>query len=285
MSNISYMNNKQIFAETINMNKILLFLSFILSLLLPFNSFCVASNLKSSAKAIDKPIMVIVIDDFGSYDQSGVETMLSIDAPLTCAVMPFLENTQINTQMAIKSGKEVIVHMPMQACVNLPLSWYGKLYIGNHDNKEQIYSKLQSAFENIPEAKGFNIHIGSGVCQYVNTVEEIYNYSIEHDLFFLDSRTHLNTICDKVAKNKNVVYLGRDEFLEPNGNKSYNGVKNHLIIGANIAKEKGYSIVIGHVGSHGGEQTAQAIKDSINTIKSMGVEIVPLSYLYKQFQK
>lgn len=226
------------------------------------------------------PMMAIVIDDFGGYDQSGVETMLSINAPLTCAVMPHLENTKANAKQALESGKEVIVHMPMQACVHLPDSWYGSPYIGNIDTKQTVYSKLNSAFESVEGAKGFNIHIGSGVCQYSKVVSSIYDYATEKNYFFLDSRTHLNTICDKVANEKSVVYLGRDEFLEPNGDKSYNGVKNHLLIGANIALEKGYSVVIGHVGAHGGENTAKAIKDTINEIKSMGIEIVPLSKLH-----
>ena len=52
------------------------------------------------------------------------------------------------------------------------------------------------------------------------------------------------------------------------------------MIGSNLAKERGYAIVIGHVGIHGGENTAQAIKDTIVDIQNMGVEIVPLSKLY-----
>ena len=229
--------------------------------------------------------MTIVIDDFGGFDQSGVETMLSIDAPLTCAVMPHLENSQKNSQDAINSGKEVIVHMPMEACVHLPDLWYGSPYIGNVDTKENVYKKLDNAFENIKDAKGFNIHIGSGVCQHKNVVSYIYDYAKEHDYFFLDSRTHLNTICDKIAKEKNIVYLGRDEFLEPDGNKSYNGVKHHLMEGAKLALEKGYSIVIGHVGSHGGENTAKAIKDSIQEIEKMGIKIIPLSKMQEHIKQ
>ena len=108
----------------------------------------------------------------------------------------------------------------------------------------------------------------------------IYNYAKNNDLFFLDSRTHIGTICQDVANENNIVYLGRDEFLEPNGNKSYQGVKHHLMVATNLAKEKGYAIAIGHVGIHGGENTAKAIKDSINEIENMDVEIVPLSELY-----
>lgn len=226
------------------------------------------------------PMLAIIIDDFGGYEQDGVETMLKIDAPLTCAIMPNLENTEKNAQDAIASGKEVIVHMPMQACVNLPLNWYGTYYIALGDSKQQVYEKLDKAFQSVPMAKGFNIHIGSGVCQNSEVMGYLFDYAIENNLYFVDSRTHQGTVGDKVASQKHILYLGRDEFLEPKGAKSYEGVKNHLKIGANLAKDRGYAIVIGHVGVHGGEVTAKAIADSIEEIKSLGVEIVPLSKLH-----
>lgn len=223
--------------------------------------------------------MVIIIDDFGSWDQSGVETMLSINAPLTCAVMPCVDNTENNVEKIKAAKKEVILHMPMEAFVHLPLNWYGEFFIGNYDSQDAVNQKLDRAFESVKGATGFNIHIGSGVCQNSEVVGYIYDYAKSHSLTFVDSRTHINTVCEKVAAEKGMQYFGRDEFLEPEGNKSYEGVKQHLLNAANVAKEKGVSIAIGHVGSHGGENTARAIKDSVEEIRKMGVEIVPLSSL------
>ena len=227
----------------------------------------------------EKPKLCIIIDDFGSFDQSGVETMLSIDAPITCAVMPNVDNTTLNIKQIQNANKEVILHMPMEADVSLPKHWYGIDYISTCESKDNIYKKLNNAFSSVNNAKGFNIHIGSGVCQNKDIINHIYNYATEHNLFFIDSRTHINTICDKVANEKNIVYLGRDEFLEPDGDRSYDGVKRHLLIGANLAKEKGYAIVIGHVGVHGGENTANAIKDTVSHIKNLGIDIVFASEL------
>ena len=231
------------------------------------------------------PRLVVVIDDFGSWDQSGVDTMLSINAPITCAVMPMVDNSEANSKAAREAGKEVILHMPMEAYVHLPASWYGNIMIGNYDTKEQVYQKLNTAFYSIEGADGFNIHIGSGVCLHEDVMGFIYDWSSEHNLPFLDSRTHINTVCEKVANEKGIVYLGRDEFLEPEGNRSYAGVKSHLMTAANLAKEKGYAIAIGHVGVHGGENTAKAIKDSIDEIKDMGVEIVSLNTLYESLKQ
>lgn len=231
------------------------------------------------------PKMAIIIDDFGGFDQSGVETMLSVDAPLTCAVMPNLENSEKNSKQILESGKEVILHMPMQAHVSLPLSWYGPNYISVGDSAETVNKKIDRALETVPGAKGFNIHIGSGVCQDKSTLEHIYNYAKNNNLFFVDSRTHMNTQCEKVANNNHVIYLGRDEFLEPGGNKSREGVYLHLMVGAELAKNKGHAIVIGHVGSHGGENTAKAISQAVSDIKNMGIEIVPMSALVETLKQ
>ena len=231
-----------------------------------------------------QPMLAIVIDDFGGYEQAGVESMLSIDAQITCAVMPNNENSLKHAQMAHQSNKEVILHMPMQASVTLPENWYGPNYIKNNDNQQTVFKKLDSAFDSIKYAKGFNIHIGSGVCQHKDVVSHIYDYAKQNNKFFLDSRTHENTVCEQVANSKNIVYLGRDEFLEPKGSNAYNTVKQHLLVATNLAKEKGYAIAIGHVGNHGGENTAKAIKDSLTDIQNSGVKIVYLSTIYKSLQ-
>ena len=240
---------------------------------------------ENSNKFVETPLLAIVIDDFGGYDRSGVKSMLSVDAPLTCAIMPNLDYSTEDMENAVKANKEVILHMPMQSHVNLPESWYGPVYIYNNDTPKEAIAKLENCLKSIPYAKGFNIHIGSGVSQNSILMKAIIDYAKANNLFFLDSRTHMGTICENVAAKEGFIYLGRDEFLEPDHNKSYDNVKKHLLIGRDLALEKGYAIVIGHVGAHGGENTVRAIKDSLKEIKDSGVEIVPLSKIYEKIEK
>jgi len=227
-------------------------------------------------------LIAIVIDDFGGYDRAGVNELLNSDIDITCAVIPFADNSEADYNKALENNKEVILHMPMEAHVNIPSNWYGSVYIHNNDTKETAINKLTECLNSMPEAKGFNIHIGSGVSQNKTLMKAIIEYAKEHNLYFLDSRTHIGTICEKVSNEENMIYLGRDEFLEPDHNKSYDSVKKHLLIGRDIALEKGHAIVIGHVGAHGGENTAKAIKDTINEIEDSGVDIVFLSDIYNK---
>ena len=254
----------------------LLFFAYFSIIFIPFSK-----TRENPSNAIFQPRLSIVIDDFGSFDESGVETMLSIKEPLTCAVIPLVDNTSSHLEKLSKTNHEIILHMPMQAHVNLPKDWYGPTFIAIHDNQETINSKFEKCLKDFPSIKGFNIHIGSGVSKNKETMKRIYNYAKQNDLYFLDSRTiETNAVVD-ASKETNSVYLGRDEFLEADKNKSYSNAKFRLLEGARKAIQTGSSIVIGHVGAEGGEQTAKAILDTIPEIKKMGVEIVPLSTLYE----
>lgn len=236
---------------------------------------------KNQCNAQSEPLMAIVIDDFASYDTSGVDAMLSISEPLTYAVIPCIDNTKQTIEQISKTNHEIILHMPMQSHVSLPESWYGTTYISVNDSKEEINQKITKCLKDFPEIKGFNMHIGSGVSRNKQTMKNIYEFANEHNLYFLDSRTIETEAVTNAAKETNSIYLGRDEFLEADKNKSYSNVKFRLLEGAKKALNNGSSIVIGHVGAEGGEQTAKAIIDTLPEIKKMGVKIVPLSRIYE----
>ena len=236
---------------------------------------------KNTASARFQPRMSIVIDDFGSYDQSGVQTLLSSPVPITCAIIPLVDNTKQNLEQISNTHHEIILHMPMQAHVSLPKDWYGETFVAIGDSQETINRKFEKCLKNFPNIKGFNMHIGSGVSRDKETMKRIYNFANENNLYFLDSRTIETNAVVNASKETNSIYLGRDEFLEADKNKSYSNVKFRLLEGAKKAIQTGSSIVIGHVGAEGGEQTAKAIIDTLPEIEKMGVEIVPLSTIYE----
>jgi len=225
--------------------------------------------------------MSIVIDDFGSYDQSGVDKLLTCPVPLTCAVIPQVDNTSNNITKIINGKHELILHMPMESHVNLPVDWYGPTYIKNSDSPETAKQKLDECIKEFPNIKGMNIHIGSGVSRNKTLMNAIYNWAKEHNLYFLDSRTIETKAVEDACKETNSIYLGRDVFLEADKNRTYGGVQHRLLEGANVALEKGCSVVIGHVGAEGGENTVRAILDTLPLIDKMNVKIVPLSEIYE----
>lgn len=255
---------------------------------LGLNIFSFTNNIPTQTNALSKngkpAKMCIVIDDFGSYDQSGVDLLLSAPVPITCAVLPNVDNTDDNIKRIAGSHHELILHMPMESHVHLPESWYGPTFIRNYDTPEVATRKLDECVKKFPNIKGFNIHIGSGVSRNKTLMSAIYNYANQNNLYFLDSRTIETKGTEDACKETNSIYLGRNVFLEADKNRSYAGVKFRVLESANIALEKGYSIAIGHVGAEGGENTAKAILDTLPELEKMGVKIVPLSEIYEDLR-
>ena len=263
------------------MKKIIYISLFIISLSL----FLFPTTHQKSHAQTQIPKLAIVIDDFGGYEQYGVETLLSADCILTCAVMPFVDNTSLNIEQLKNSKHEIIMHMPMQSHVYLPENWYGPVYISRYDSAQTATEKLEKCLSQFDNIKGFNIHIGSGVSLNKQLMKTIYEFAKKHNLYFLDSRTIETNIPEQACKETNSIYLGRDVFLEADKNKSYQGVRYRLLESAKIAKEKGFAIAIGHVGAEGGENTAKAIIDTLDEIKAEGIKIVPLSEIYEDLKK
>lgn len=254
------------------MKKIYLWISFCLLLcvgLMPF-------PLRAQAKTHEAPMMAIVIDDFG-LDRGGIDEMLNIKVPLTCAIMPLLEFSEQDATQAHAHGHEVIMHMPMEACVYMDPQVYGNIMIGNYDDRATVFEKLDRAYKSIPYANGLNMHIGSGTCEHLDVMQSVYAWAKKNNTHFLDSRTSIHDVCDKAAESENVPYIKRDVFLEPHGMRGYENAKQFLRKCAEIAHRDGYAIAIGHVGVEGGAETARAISDMLFELEHMGVEIVPLS--------
>lgn len=234
-------------------------------------------SLGVTGESLTKPKMAIVIDDFG-YDRQGVEEMLNLDCTLTCAVMPCLEFSEKDAQEAHEKGHEVILHMPMEAYGNLPVSWYGPMFVKNLDSKEVAYNKVSQALNSIPHVNGMNIHMGTALSHNKVLMKEIMRCAKERNMVFLDSKTIEGSICPEVAKEVGVKFIERDFFLEVGG-ASYSTARMRIKEAIEFTKTNGVCVVIGHVGAVGKGETARAIKDSLEEIRSAGIEIVPLSTL------
>jgi len=224
-----------------------------------------------------KPMLAIVIDDFGQ-DRGGVREMLELPVAVTCAIMPNMEFTQKDAEDAHSVGKEVIVHMPMQARPGDPMSWYGPEPILLWHGREQAQAIAQRAVASVPHAVGMNIHVGSGSSEREAIVGGVMEVCREAGFYFLDSYTSAKSVCERVAGECGVPFLIRHVFLE-HGNRSKAGVKTQLKRAVEIAKERGSCIAIGHVGPEGGKPTVEAIREMIPYFEAQGVEIVPASKL------
>lgn len=230
---------------------------------------------------VEQPILAIVIDDFGGADCHGVEELLSLDRPITAAVMPNLINSANHSELANKNGHEVILHQPMEP-VKGKASWLGPGAIISNMSQEEIKDTFTKNLQTVPHAIGFNNHTGSKITSQKDKLIPILEVAKEKNLFVLDSRTSMRSQIIPLAKDMGIVSAKRDIFLDDV--KSDRHINKQIRKACKVAKKQGYAIAIGHVGQ-GGHVTARSIKAAIPMIEKEGIKLVPLSEVVKQNNK
>lgn len=220
--------------------------------------------------------LAIIIDDFGQ-NRRGVKEMMSINRHLTFAVMPFMTYSQSDAQTAHKKGYEVIVHLPMESNGGKP-SWVGPRPILTSMSSMEVKQVVYDAFENIPYAAGANIHMGSKAGGDRQVISSILDVIREKGVYFVDSRSCYHPVAKSVAVEKHMTCYERDVFLDGKKPKSY--IINQLAKAGDIALKKGTAIAIGHVGTEGGQVTAEAIAEMLPEFDRKKIKLVFISELF-----
>ncbi len=231
----------------------------------------------TEGEALQPGRIAIVIDDFGRQ-RKGVKEMLELDVKLTAAVIPFLEYSAEDATYAAEHGKEVILHLPMQATTHDIPSHIGTRTIKVGQSAEEIRALLSDAKAELPQAVGANIHMGTLACSKREVMEPIMAFMKENQMFFLDSMTSRKSVCKEVAGEVGVDFLQNRVFLE-HEEKSKAYVKKELEKAIKIAQKTGSCIVIGHVGYEGGMITVNGIREMQDAFQKNNIELVYVSEL------
>ncbi len=222
-----------------------------------------------------KAKVAVVIDDFGQSNPGGAEEILSIDSPLTFAVMPNGDYSRRQAILAAKRGYEVIVHLPMQPLKGKP-SWLGPGAITAGMNADEIRRIVRRDFAQVPYASGFNNHMGSLVTAREELIRPVLEVAREEGFFALDSVTSAESKIIPLAQDMGIAYTKRDVFLDDI--KSEVHIKKQLALLADEALARGSAVGIGHVGL-GGEKMARTLKEMMPVMEARGIEFVYLSEL------
>lgn len=229
---------------------------------------------------VEKGKLAIIIDDFGST-RDGVDEMLSLNRPLTFAIMPFCEYTEDDAKAAYEKGFEIILHLPMEALTG-KRSWLGSRPILADMDQDTIKAIVRDSITNVPHAVGANIHMGAKASSDAGIMEAVLDIVKENNLYFVDSRTASKPVAKSIAKDMGILCYERDVFLD--GQQPISFVKNRLLEAGKLALENGHAVAIGHVGIEGGKVTVQAIKEMIPVFDEMNVELVFISEIDNSLQ-
>jgi len=99
----------------------------------------------------------------------------------------------------------------------------------------------------------------------------------QDNLFFLDSRTTVDTIAESTASEYLIPTTRRDIFLDHSPN-SYSDISNQLQRLSEQAKTTGFALAIGHPNA----LTLEVLKTELPKILNDGIELLPVSEYIKR---
>lgn len=221
-----------------------------------------------------QPKIAIIIDDLG-YNRARGEAIINLPGAITCAVIPQTPHAPYLARQAKKIGKEVILHMPMET------EGYDTLDKGGlRDDmpQEEFLRTVNDAIQRIPEATGLNNHMGGALTANETAMTWLMDALVEHQLFFVDSRTTAQSVARKVAQRQGLAHAGRDIFLD--NERDLNSMNEQFNRALGIARRRGHAIIIGHPYP----ETIEYLQNVLPLLATAGIELVPVSQLLNRRQ-
>ena len=215
-----------------------------------------------------EPVIAIVIDDMG-VSHRRTANISSLDYPLTSSFLTYASNLRPQIAAAERAGHEIIAHLPMEPMNVSPDVLTVKM------NEKQVAEGLNGMLDKFPGIAGVNNHMGSRFTEDAERMDVVMKELEKRGLFFLDSKTTPHSAGEKAAKDNRVRYVSRNVFLDNEDKFDY--VMRQLRQTEAIARKNGYAVAIGHPK----EQTYNALKVWLPTLKSRNLRLVHLSEIVK----
>ncbi len=195
-------------------------------------------------KAKNHAQLCFVFDD-GGQNIDHLKKFLTLPFPITVAVLPQITHSVESANMVRNSGNELILHQPMQSINNSINPGPGAITPDMTD--DQIIAQLFVNINQIAPIAGMNNHEGSGITADAEKMAVILQMASENGIYFLDSRTNVETQVPYVAKELGYTYFERNIFLD--NEKTRENALSELKKGLALANKNGSVIMIGHIWS------------------------------------
>ena len=218
-----------------------------------------------------EPVIAIVIDDMG-VSHRRTANISSLDYPLTSSFLTYASNLRPQIAAAERAGHEIIAHLPMEPKASMNVS---PDVLTVKMNEKQVAEGLNGMLDKFPGIAGVNNHMGSRFTEDAERMDVVMKELEKRGLFFLDSKTTPHSAGEKAAKDNRVRYVSRNVFLDNEDKFDY--VMRQFRQTEAIARKNGYAVAIGHPK----EQTYNALKVWLPTLKSRNLRLVHLSEIVK----
>ena len=156
--------------------------------------------------------VAIVIDDLGN-DRGALERIAGWRFAVAGAVLPGLPESAATAQHLARSGKEVLLHLPMEPD-GYPRVQPGPGVVLKSDSDERIAEIVAEDLDTVPGAVGVNNHMGSAATADPRVMRAVVRVLSGRGLFLLDSRTTEASVARRVAEEAFLPAVSRRVFLD-----------------------------------------------------------------------
>lgn len=224
------------------------------------------------------PAIAVIIDDLGNRQSLG-RRVVSLPGPVACSFLPDGSHTGELALLAYDNGKEIMLHLPMQALgQGAARRQAGELTA--EMGREEFLDTLAHDIAAVPHASGVNNHRGSLLTQQTGNMAWLMQALHEFgELFFVDSRTTRETVAQSMAHAYGVPSASRNVFLD--NDPSPDAVRSQFRRLLEMARRDGTALAIGH--PHPG--TLDVLAEELPRLEQQGVLLLPVSQLIARQQE
>jgi len=225
-----------------------------------------------AAKRTREPRIAIVMDDFG-YNKNNLEIFFTIKEPITLSVLPGLRYSGEVAREALSHGREVILHLPLEAHRKDVKEEIDTIRSGMKEG--EITERLKREISSVPGIDGVSNHMGSKATEDKELMTGIFKYLKAHNLYFFDSLTSEESICGEAARSVGIPYARRDIFLDNINDPS--AIEQELRVLKKMALKRGRAIAV----CHDRKNTVTVLAKVLPEMTKEGIKFVRLSELLR----
>jgi polysaccharide deacetylase 2 family uncharacterized protein YibQ len=217
--------------------------------------------------------LYFIIDDVG-YNLVQLEPFLSLDIPLTFAILPFLPFSADAAEKIEEYGHEYLIHAPMEP-MNGEDPGPGALY--TEMSRQEIEESTKAMLQDLSGAEGINNHMGSRFTSDPQSMDTLLKTLKNAGKFYLDSYTSAESVAGELCRENGMNYFRRDIFID--NSQDPESMRSAIQQGIGVAETQGHAILIGHVWSEG---LPEVLSEMYQKARNQGFQFDTVSSLYKE---
>jgi polysaccharide deacetylase 2 family uncharacterized protein YibQ len=222
------------------------------------------------------PVISIIIDDLGYQYKAGLRA-LRLNGNITYAFLPQAPFTRQLAERAHRQQKEIMLHLPMESENENRL---GPGALTQCMSETEFKNRVRTSLAAVPHIRGFNNHMGSHLTKSPRLMSWLMQAMMfRDDLYFVDSRTTLETVAQQEAERRQIAATRRDIFLDYERDASIVAVQLAELV--RHAQRHGTALAIGHPYS----ETLSTLEAWLPSLQQQGIKLVPVSKLIQLRQQ